>query len=57
MTMNSFFKGMAAGMIAGAAVTMVAMPKKGNGRMRGGAGRALKIMGEIVENINSVIRD
>ena len=59
MKVNNFFKGVAAGMIVSGAVTgMIGMMgKKSRHPLREKAGRTLKAVGEIVENLGSVMRD
>lgn len=41
-------------MAAGAAVLMMTKPKKKSGTMQKAAGKALKAVGEVVENYNGV---
>ena len=41
-------------MAAGAAVLMMAKPKKKTGTVQKAAGKALKAVGEVVENFNGV---
>ena len=51
---NGFMKGMAIGMLTGAAigVGVIAMPKNKNGKRS--TGRFLKVAGEIMENISEI---
>ncbi len=55
--MTKFLKGMTAGIITGAALTMVAVPITGACRKKTAAGRAIQAVGEIVEHIGCAIRD
>ena len=54
-TMN-FVKGVGVGLVVGSAVGMaVASPQKKNGNKQNVVGKALKTMGDIVENIGDSI--
>lgn len=45
-----------ASMVAGAAVSMMMMPKKKKMTMQNAAGKAIKAVGEAVENFSSVTK-
>jgi gas vesicle protein len=51
MNNMSFLKGMGVGMVVGSMVGMVAMPRKKKFSM----GKALKSMGDVVENVTNAI--
>ena len=53
MNAGSFFKGVGAGMAAGAVVTLVCMPKKKSGKSV--AGKALKSVGEVIDGITEAL--
>ena len=53
MNNMDFAKGMGIGVVAGATLGMVVAPKKKGGRSL--AGKALKVAGEIVENITDAM--
>ena len=54
----SFIKGMAAGIVAGAVLSMVAMPKPKRyaSHVRREAGRAASSIGDLVDSVISVLR-
>lgn len=52
MNHKGFLKGMAMGMVAGAAIGMIATPKSKNAKKA--AGRVLRAAGDVVENISSL---
>ena len=52
MTRNGFAKGMAIGVMAGAAIGMVMAPKGKNSKSA--AGKALKAAGEVIDNITGM---
>lgn len=52
MTRNGFAKGMAIGVMAGAAIGMVMVPKGKNSKSA--AGKALKAAGEVIDNITGM---
>jgi gas vesicle protein len=55
--MNSFAKGMAAGLVVGAATTAVLMPKscKSKRAMKSSAGKAIKAVGSLIDNFQSML--
>ena len=54
--MNNFVKGAAAGLLVGSAVAMIAIPMTHKQSPRKRVSRALKSMGDLVENIGGVFR-
>ncbi len=53
---KSFTAGIAAGMIAGAAVAMMFMPKKKRCPAQVRAAHVLKTMGDVVDNVGEIFR-
>jgi len=55
--MNTFLKGMATGLAVGATTAAVLMPKskKSKKMMKTGTGRALKAMGTLIDNFQSMV--
>ena len=54
MEQHQFLKGVGIGMAAGAALGMAMAPKKKT-NLKKAAGRAIKTVGEVVENISAAI--
>ena len=54
MEQHHFLKGMGLGMAAGAALAMAVAPRK-KSNLKKAAGRAIKTVGEVVENISEAI--
>ena len=54
--MNSFYKGITTGLIVGTAATMVLLPLSGKTTrtMRRSTGKAIKAVGGMIDNIQSV---
>lgn len=55
MTKHEFMRGMGLGMAAGAALGMALAPKKKKTNLKKAAGRAIKSVGEVVENITDAM--
>ena len=53
MDMAQFWKGMGAGLLVGACVGMAAAPKK---RRRRSVNRAVRAMGQLIEEVSSAIK-
>lgn len=53
--MNTFLKGMTTGLAVGATCAVVMMPKKNKKTMKTSAGRALKAVGSLIDNFQSMI--
>ncbi len=52
MTRQQFWQGMGIGLMAGAVVGMTLQPRKRNAKMKDKAGKALRAVGDAVENIS-----
>jgi hypothetical protein len=52
---NSFIKGMGVGLVAGTAIAMMISPPDKKKMMHSRAGRAIKVVGDIVESITDVM--
>jgi len=55
--MTKYLKGMTTGIIAGAAVTMMAIPMTSKVKKKTAAGRAMQAVGEIVEQIGCAMKE
>jgi len=54
--MNNFVKGMAAGLVVGAATTAALMPKSCKKRaMKSSAGKAIKAVGSLIDNFQNML--
>ena len=55
MSGSEFFKGAAVGMVIGSAIGMIMMPDKKMGAKKRTVGRAIRAVGEVVENFSDFI--